>query len=336
MREKPLSICAIGGDGIGPEVVSEALRLLDATGITYILTSAEAGYGTYQDHGTPLPERTMQLCSQADAILFGAVTTPPNIPNYFSPIVRLRRELGLYANVRPFFSLPIESSRKGIDFVIVRENTEDLYSGQERETPEGAIAERVITRQACRNILKFAFELAQKQNRKTVTVVHKANVLRITDGLFLSIANEVAENYPNIEMNDILVDACAMQLIKKPEQFDVLVTTNMFGDILSDEAAALVGGLGIASSANIGVYKGLFEPIHGSAPKYEGSNKANPLATFYALCLLLENTGYGEVSGKIKQAILHCLESGKTTQDLGGNMRMSEFTDAVITSLKEK
>jgi len=330
---KPLSLCVIGGDGIGPEVVDQALRLLDATNLTYIKTTAEAGYAAYQKHGTPLPKRTIKLCREADATLFGAVTTPPNIDNYFSPIVRLRKELGLYANVRPFISLPIANSQPNIDFVIVRENTEDLYCGREHVTPEGAIAERVITIEASKNIIEYAFKLAQKQNRKIVTVVHKANVLRITDGLFLKIAQEVSQNYPKIELRDMLVDACAMQLIKNPSQFEIIVTTNMFGDILSDEAAALVGGLGTASSANIGNNASLFEPIHGSAPKYINTNKANPLATFYALCLLLEHTGYENTSQNIKQAILEALKAGETTKDLGGNLLMSEFTDAVINRL---
>lgn len=316
-----LNLCVIGGDGIGPEVVNESLRLLDATGLKYNKTIAEAGFGAYQKHGTPLPKKTIEVCRETDATLFGAVTTPPNIENYFSPIVRLRKELELFANVRPFKSLPIKNSEPNIDFIVVRENTEDLYGGRERKTEDGAIAERVITRKASKRILEHAFQLAEKQNRSSVTVVHKANVLRITDGLFLEIANEVSKKYPKIEMNEMLVDACAMQLIKNPSQFEVIVTTNMFGDILSDEAAALVGGLGTASSANVGRTTGLFEPIHGSAPKYQGKNRVNPLATFYALCLLLEHLGHQKTSEKIKQAILDALNAGETTKDLGGSLK---------------
>jgi isopropylmalate/isohomocitrate dehydrogenase-like protein len=330
---KSYTICTIGGDGIGPEVTEESIRLLTATGLPINFISAEAGFGAYQKYGISLPPDTIDKAQKSDAILFGAVTTPPNIANYFSPIVRLRKELNLYANVRPFKSLPLTSQKQGIDFVIVRENTEGLYSGKEHLTEDGAVAERVLTRVGCERIVTFAFELAQKQNRKKVTLVHKANVLRITDGMFLEIGRSVAKKYPAILMDDMLVDSCAMQLIKKTESFDVIVTTNMFGDILSDEAAALTGGLGVASSANMGNKCGLFEPVHGSAPKYAGKNSANPLASFLSVCLMLEFLGEVIVAKKIKSAIYTCLKNGKTTSDLGGTLNMSEFTNTVIQAL---
>lgn len=323
----------MGGDGIGPDVTIESIRLLQATGISFNFVQAEIGFEAYNKYGTPLPQKTIEICKKSDAILFGAITTPPNIKGYFSPIVRLRKNLDLYANVRPFKSLPIPNQKPGIDFIIVRENTEDLYAGQERLTKEGAIAERVITKKGCEKIIKFAFELAKKQNRKKVTVVHKANILRITDGLFLDIAKKISQRYPQIIMEEMLVDSCAMQLIKKTEAFDVIVTTNMFGDILSDEAAGLTGGLGVAASGNMGNNQGLFEPVHGSAPKYAGRNIANPMASFLSSAMMLEFLGEDKMAQKIRRSIKKTIELGLTTKDLGGKLKSSEFTDKVINNL---
>ena len=331
--KKKYQICYMGGDGIGPDVTIESIRLLQATGISFNFVQAEIGFEAYNKYGTPLPEKTIEICKKSDAILFGAITTPPNIKGYFSPIVRLRKNLDLYANVRPFKSLPIPNQKPGIDFIIVRENTEDLYAGQERLTKEGAIAERVITKKGCEKIIKFAFELAKKQNRKKVTVVHKANILRITDGLFLDIAKKISQRYPQIIMEEMLVDSCAMQLIKKTEAFDVIVTTNMFGDILSDEAAGLTGGLGVAASGNMGNNQGLFEPVHGSAPKYAGRNIANPMASFLSSAMMLEFLGEDKMAQKIRISIKKTIELGLTTKDLGGKLKSSEFTDKVINNL---
>jgi len=331
--KKKYQICYMGGDGIGPDVTIESIRLLQATGISFNFVQAEIGFEAYNKYGTPLPQKTIEICKKSDAILFGAITTPPNIKGYFSPIVRLRKNLDLYANVRPFKSLPIPNQKPGIDFIIVRENTEDLYAGQERLTKEGAIAERVITKKGCEKIIKFAFELAKKQNRKKVTVVHKANILRITDGLFLDIAKKISQRYPQIIMEEMLVDSCAMQLIKKTEAFDVIVTTNMFGDILSDEAAGLTGGLGVAASGNMGNNQGLFEPVHGSAPKYAGRNIANPMASFLSSAMMLEFLGEDKMAQKIRISIKKTIELGLTTKDLGGKLKSSEFTDKVINNL---
>jgi len=331
--KKKYQICYMGGDGIGPDVTIESIRLLQATGISFNFVQAEIGFEAYNKYGTPLPQKTIEICKKSDAILFGAITTPPNIKGYFSPIVRLRKNLDLYANVRPFKSLPIPNQKPGIDFIIVRENTEDLYAGQERLTKEGAIAERVITKKGCEKIIKFAFELAKKQNRKKVTVVHKANILRITDGLFLDIAKKISQRYPQIIMEEMLVDSCAMQLIKKTEAFDVIVTTNMFGDILSDEAAGLTGGLGVAASGNMGNNQGLFEPVHGSAPKYAGRNIANPMASFLSSAMMLEFLGEDKMAQKIRRSIKKTIELGLTTKDLGGKLKSSEFTDKVINNL---
>lgn len=334
MAKKKHTICVIGGDGIGPEVVNETIRLLLTCGINFSFVEAAAGYGAYEIYGTPLPPKTVSLCKKSDAILFGAVTTPPNIPNYFSPIVRLRKMLGLYANVRPITSLPIKGIRPGINMIIVRENTEDLYVGQERITKEGAIGQRVITRKASKRIVEFAFELARKKNFKKVTLVHKANVMRLTDGLFLQIGQEISKKYEDIVFEEMLVDACAMRLVTKPDNFEIIVTTNMFGDILSDEACALVGGLGIASSANVSGSLGLFEPVHGSAPKYKGMNRANPMACFFAACLMLDFLNEKKTGDMIRQAILTTLKQGIKTVDLGGRATMTQFTDKVIKIMK--
>jgi len=332
-------ICYMGGDGIGPEVTTQSIKLLEATGIGFDFIKAEIGFDAYKKCGTPLPKKTIEICKKSDAILFGAITTPPNIKGYFSPIVRLRKILDLYANVRPFKSLPIPDQKQGIDFIIVRENTEDLYVGQERLTKEGAIAERVITKKACQKIVKFAFELAITRLRQgyggqgKVTVVHKANILRITEGLFLDIAKEISRSYPEIIMEDMLVDSCAMQLIKKTENFDVIVTTNMFGDILSDEAAGLTSGLGVAASANIGDRLGLFEPVHGSAPKYAGKNIANPTASFLSVAMMLDFLTEDKTAKKIRQSVIKTIKLGLTTKDLGGKLKSSEFTNKVIENL---
>lgn len=331
---KKHTVCVIPGDGIGPDVIAESLRLLDVLSLPITYTHADAGFKTYQTTGSSLPQETIDLASKANAILFGAVTTPPNINGYISPIVALRKKLQLYANVRPFEPLPNIETEKKLNIILVRENTEDLYTGKEDETEEGVTAYRVITQKASERIIRFAFALAIKQERKKVTIIHKANVLRKSDGLFLKIGNAIASEFPTTECTDMLVDSCAMQLIKNPQQFDVLVTTNMFGDILSDEIAGLSGGLGIAPSANIGDTQGLFEPVHGSAPKYAGKNVANPLAAFLSVSLMLDFLHEHVASVLIKQAIYKTLESRIKTHDIGGQATMSEFTNIVINHLK--
>src|SRR5690242_12657267 len=281
-------ICLLPGDGIGPEVIANARTLLEALPLEWNFVECGIGFGEYERSGSPLPDSTVEQIRQADATLFGAVTTPPNIPNYFSPVVRMRQSLELYANLRPCRSIPHASSRSNIDMVIVRENTEGLYSGIERVEDDGnrAITERVITRKGSERIIRKAFELAKQTNRKSVHVVHKANVLRQTCGLFRAVALEIAKEYPEITTYEMLVDTCAMELVRAPEQFEVIVTTNLFGDILSDEACMFVGGLGVAASGNIGVKAAVFEPVHGSAPTIVGTGKANPIATFLATAMM--------------------------------------------------
>lgn len=331
MQNKHYKVCTIGGDGVGPELIFETLRLLKSTNINFDFCKQNAGYESFKKNGTPLPKETIQTCKRSDAVLFGAVTTPPNINNYKSPIIQLRKELDLYANVRPIFSLPVKGLRQDIDLVIVRENTEGLYVGQEEKVAGGYIARRLITKKGSEKIIRFAFDLAKRQKRRTVIAVHKANVLRKTDGLFLKTAQEVAKNYDNVDLEDMLVDATAMRLIKEPDRFDVIVTTNMFGDILSDEAAMLVGGLGVVASGNVGKDHALFEPVHGSAPKYAGKNSANPTACFLASCMMLEFLGEKRIAKKIRDAIVKTIELGCMTQDLGGNATTTKVTDEVIS-----
>ena len=328
-------ICLLIGDGIGPEMVERAEQVLKAMPIDLEFTRAEIGFSAYQQHGTPLPPATLEAIRASDAALLGAVTTPPNIPGYFSPVVRMRQELELYANVRPIHSIRHPSSRPGIDLVIVRENTEGLYAGIERVEEDGnrAITERVITRLGSERILRKAFELAVQQGRKKVHVVHKANVLRQTCGLFRQVALEVAEEYPSILMQEMLVDACAMELVRAPEQFEVIVTTNLFGDILSDEACMFVGGLGVAASGNIGLQASVFEPVHGSAPALAGKGVANPTATFMAAAMLLEHIGEPTHAAQLRSAVEASIAAGQTTADLGGSLSTRDFTQIVIRQL---
>jgi homoisocitrate dehydrogenase len=325
-------IALLPGDGIGPEVIASARNVLTSLPLQWDFVECGIGYGEYQRSGSPLPDSTLEQIRKADAALFGAVTTPPNIPNYFSPVVRMRQSLDLYANLRPSRSIPHQSSRPGIDLLIVRENTEGLYSGIERTEDDGnrAITERVITRKGSERVIRKAFELAQQTGRKKVHVIHKANVLRQTCGLFRSVAFEVAKEYPDITMQDMLVDTCAMELVRAPEQFEVIVTTNLFGDILSDEACMFVGGLGVAASGNIGMDSAVFESVHGSAPTLVGTGKANPIATILASAMMLDYLGEKELAVRLRSAVETCIAEGQVTPDLGGKLSTTEVAKAVI------
>jgi homoisocitrate dehydrogenase len=324
-------ICLLPGDGIGPEVIASARDVLNALPIQWDFVNCGIGFGEYQRSGSPLPDSTLNEIRHADATLFGAVTTPPNIPNYFSPVVRMRQALELYANLRPCKSIPHESSKPNIDIVIVRENTEGLYSGIERLEDDGnrAITERVITRKGSERILRKAFDIARQRERKIVHVVHKANVLRQTCGLFRSVAFEIAKEYPDITIHEMLVDTCAMEIVRAPEQFDVIVTTNLFGDILSDEACMFVGGLGVASSGNIGTKAAIFEPVHGSAPPLVGTGKANPIATFLATAMMLDYLHETESAERLRKAVNDCIANHESTPDLGGSLTTSQVTERV-------
>lgn len=326
-------ICLIEGDGIGREVIPAGRRLLQATGLDWEFVQAEAGWDCFRKHGTALPEATAEAVAGAQATLFGAVSSPSEpTPGYRSPIVALRRRFGLFANLRPIRSLPVSASRQGIDLLIVRENTEGLYSDRERTEGDTAIAERVITRAASERIARAAFELARRRRRR-VTVVHKANILRKTCGLFRRAALEVAQDFPDVQVADELVDACAMRLVSNPERYDVIVTTNLFGDILSDVAAALVGGLGVAPSGNLGGHIGIFEPVHGSAPDIAGRGIANPTATFLAAAMMLDFLGECDAAASIREAVDETLRGAELTPDLGGCATTESFTLAVIQNL---
>ncbi|MHB1294881.1 MAG: isocitrate/isopropylmalate dehydrogenase family protein [Anaerolineae bacterium] len=326
-------ICLIEGDGIGHEVVPAGRRLLEAIGLPCTFIQGEAGWGAFQAHGTALPEETLRAVQEADATLFGAVSSPLKpVEGYKSPIVALRRALGLYANLRPVLSQPVPSSRAGIDMLIVRENTEGLYAGRERSDGQEAITERVITRAASERIVRLAARLAASR-RKRLTIVHKANVLRATCGLFREAAFAVAAEFPEVQAEELLVDTIAMRLITEPERFDVIVTTNLFGDILSDEASALVGGLGLAPSGNVGEQAGLFEPVHGSAPDIAGTGTANPTATFLAVAMLLDHLGQGALACRVRSAIDGVLRAGVLTPDLGGHATTEDVTQAVLESI---
>lgn len=327
------NIAVIPGPGIGGEVVPEAVRLLESTDLTFDCRYFEIGFEVWKKTGTPVPDDVLAGVRETQACLFGATTTPVGVPGYKSAIIMLRRSLGLYANVRPAKSYSTHKGMKDIDLVIVRENTEGMYSGWEFRLPESAYTMRVITRKATERITRFAFELAMKR-RKKVTVVTKANVLRVSDGLFLEVARKVAEDYPDVEVEEAFVDVTAMRLVLKPTIFDVIVTSNLFGDILSDESAGLVGGLGLAPSANIGTNYALFEPVHGSAPRLAGKNIANPMAAIMASKMMLDYLGENRWAERIENAIISVLEEGKfLTPDLGGSSSTKQVTDAIIDAL---
>ena len=331
LASAPVRLARIGGDGIGPEVVDAAVRVVDAVcGDRIEWLEAEMGWRTFERTGRALPEATVAILEDCDGALFGAVSSPSHaVDGYRSPIVELRRRLDLYANVRPL--------RGGaVDSVVVRENTEGLYAGRERWEREGevAIAERVISRRATERIVRFACELAlsraaQRGNSARLTVVHKANVLRLSDGLFRETALDVVAGFPEIEVEEQLVDSMVYRLILEPERYDVIVAPNLYGDILSDAGAALVGGLGIVGSANCGERFCLAEPVHGSAPDIAGRGVANPIAAVSAAALLLERVGLGDEAACAHALVAAHRETGPRTPDRDGNTT----TDDVVKDL---
>ncbi|MEJ5312902.1 MAG: isocitrate/isopropylmalate dehydrogenase family protein [Anaerolinea sp.] len=332
---KTYRIALLGGDGIGPEVIRAARRVLEVLPIGWEWLEGEIGWQAYQQWGDPLPAETLNTIRRADAALFGAVTTPPDVPNYRSPVLRLRQELDLFANLRPCRSIPHPISRPDVDLLVVRENTEDLYVGRERVEEDGemAVAEMVITRRASARIMRIACEQARQRNLRRVTVVHKANVLRQTSGLFRRVALEVGRAYPDLQVDEMLVDTCAMELIRAPQSFGVIVTTNLFGDILSDEASMLVGGLGVACSANMGEQTAVFEPVHGSAPVLAGKDQANPLAAIGSAAMMLEYLGEGMLARRLEKAINRVIAARQVTPDLGGTLGTQAVAEAVIQQL---
>lgn len=324
-------IAVIPGDGIGKEVMEATINVLDALNLDFEYTYGDAGDECLEKTGTALPKETLDLIKNSDACLFGAAgETAADV------IVKIRQEMKMFANLRPVKSYPNTNSLfKDVDFMIVRENTEGMYiADEEKETEEGAIARRIITRKAEERIIRYAFEYAKANNRKKVTAVHKANVLKKTDGLFKKIFYEVAEEYPDIESEDFYVDATAMYLITNPQSFEVIVTTNLFGDILSDEGAGLVGSLGLIPSANIGEEGALFEPVHGSAPDIAGEKKANPTAMLLSAVMMLRHLNLTDEADKLDAAILKVLDEGEyLTGDLGGSSNTFEMAEAIKNNL---
>ncbi len=336
-------VTLIPGDGTGPELAAAAQRVIDATGVAIEWEVQEAGVDCMDKHGTPLPAGVLDSIRANKVALKGPITTPIGT-GFRSVNVAIRKALDLYANVRPARHLPgVPSPYAGVDLVLFRENTEGLYAGIEHDVIPGVAAEaiRIITRRASERIVRYAFEYARKNGRKLVTAVHKGNILKITDGLFLSVAREVAAGYPDIAFNDRIIDNMCMQLVQRPYEYDVIVTTNMFGDILSDLCSGLVGGLGVAPGANIGDNMAVFEPIHGSAPKYAGKNKVNPTAIILSGALMLHYLGEDAAGAKVESAVAKVIAEGKsvtydlkTRRDDPTAVGTSQMADAIIAAMK--
>ncbi|HHQ4514293.1 isocitrate dehydrogenase [Aeromonas veronii] len=330
-------ITVIPGDGIGPSIIESAIQILTHAGCDFEYEYADAGLVALEKHGELLPQATLDLIEKNKVSLKGPLTTP--VGGGFTSInVSLRKKFNLYANVRPVISFKGTRSRyDNIDIITVRENTEGMYSGagQKRsDDNKSAEAMSIITREGAERIVKFAFELARQEERKKVTIIHKANILKSTSGLFLEVARDIASHYPDIQSEEMIVDAACMNLVMYPERFDVMVTTNLFGDILSDLCAGLVGGLGMAPGANIGDGAAIFEAVHGSAPDIAGKNIANPTSVILASIQMLEYLGMQDKAERIREAVRATIESGdRVTRDLGGTASTSEFTQAIIDRL---
>jgi isocitrate dehydrogenase (NAD+) len=340
LKEKLMAkrtITVIKGDGIGPSIIDSALEILKAAGCDFDYEFVDAGLAALEKTGELLPQDTIDTIAKNKITLKGPLTTPVG-EGFTSINVTLRKQFGLYANVRPVKSFVGTKARyDDIDIITIRENTQGMYSGAGQIVSEDgneAEAKSVITREGAEKIVTFAYELAVREGRKKVTAVHKANILKSTSGLFLKVAREVAERYPQIESTEMIVDATCMKLVMTPEEFDVIVTTNLFGDILSDLCAGLVGGLGMAPGANIGEDAAIFEAVHGSAPDIAGKNLANPTSVILASIQMLEHLDMGDTAERIRSAVADVIKSGdRTTRDLGGSHGTTDFTQAVIDRL---
>lgn len=328
------TITLINGDGIGPEISDSVVRIIKASGLEIDWDIQTAGADVIEAEGTPLPQRVLDSVKQNKIALKAPVTTPIG-KGFRSVNVQLRKELDLYANLRPCKNLPgVKTRFDNVDLVVVRENTEDLYAGIEEQIDENtAHSIKIITRKASERICKFAFDYAVKNNRNEVCVVTKANIMKLSDGLFLDSFRNVAKNYTQIKNREILVDNLCMQLVQDPSRFDVLVLPNLYGDIVSDLTAGLIGGLGVAQGANIGLDCAVFEPVHGSAPDIKGQNKANPTALLMSAVQMLKYIGENIYAEKIEKALFKTLADGFRTEDLGGNLSTSYFTDKIISNL---
>jgi isocitrate dehydrogenase (NAD+) len=328
------TITLINGDGIGPEIADSVVKIIAASGLEIDWDIQTAGADVIETEGTPLPERVLASVKKNKVALKAPVTTPIG-KGFRSVNVQLRKALDLYANLRPCKNLPgVETRFNDVDLVIVRENTEDLYAGVEEQIDENtAHSIKIITRQASERICRFAFDYAVKNGRKEVCAVSKANIMKLSDGLFLDAYRTVAKEYPQIAQREILVDNLCMQLVQDPTRFDVLVLPNLYGDIVSDLTAGLIGGLGVAQGANIGKDCAVFEPVHGSAPDIKGQNKANPTALLLSAIEMLKYIGENNYAEKIEKALFKTLSEGSKTADLGGTLSTTEFTDKIIKNL---
>ena len=328
----------IAGDGIGPEVVSAAVRVLEATGVVIEWESQMAGAMAIATEGSPLPQKTLDSIRKNGLALKGPTTTPIG-SGHASINVALRKGLDLYANVRPIKTLPgVKSRYDNVDLVIIRENTEDLYSGLEHVVVPGVVESiKVITEKASTRIAKFAFNYARAHGRKRITAVHKANIMKLSDGLFLDCCAKVAADHPDIKYDDIIVDNCCMQLVLDPTRFDMLLLENLYGDIVSDLCAGLVGGLGLAPGANIGEKGATFEAVHGSAPDIAGKNIANPIALILSAALLLDYIDEKAAGDRVRHAVTAVLKEGRhMPKDLGGSASTSEVAEAIATRVSKK
>lgn len=337
-------VTLIPGDGTGPELIAAARRVLEATGVPFEWDIQEAGVDVMEQYGTPLPEHVLDSLRANRVGLKGPITTPVG-SGFRSVNVAIRLELDLYANLRPARYIPgVQSRFQDVDIVVVRENTEGLYRGIEHDVIPDEAAEtiRIITRRATERIVRFAFEYARANGRRKVTAVHKANILKATDGLFLKVARQVAERYPDIAFDDRIIDNMCMQLVQHPEEYDVLVAPNLYGDILSDLCSGLVGGLGLAPGANLGEGIAVFEPVHGSAPKYAGQNRVNPTATILSGVLMLRYLGENDAAERIEGAVRRVIGEGKyVTADLKPTREdptavgTQEMADAIIRAMEK-
>lgn len=329
------TITMINGDGIGPEISESVMRIISASGLNINWDIQTAGEDVIKQEGTPLPQRVIDSIKKNKVALKAPVTTPIG-KGFRSVNVQLRKSLDLYANLRPCKNLPSVKTRyDNVDIVVVRENTEDLYAGIEKQVDEDtAESIKIITRKASERICKFAFDYAVKNNRNEVCVVTKANIMKLSDGLFLECYRKIAQDYPQIKQREILVDNLCMQLVQDPTKFDVLVLPNLYGDIVSDLTAGLIGGLGVAQGANIGVDCAVFEPVHGSAPDIKGQNKANPTALLLSAIEMLKYINEFSYAEKIEKALFETLNAGICTDDLGGSYSTTSFTDEIIKRLK--
>ena len=338
-KNRKWRVGVIKGDGVGPDVVDAALLVLDAAkkkfGLDIEYVPTQAGLNCVDKYGTNLPKETLETLKDTDCVLKGPTTTPEGAASFPSANVGIRKYFDLYADVRPNKTLPnVPSIKPNVDMVIVRENTEGMYSGLDfRINQETTIGLRVITRTACERIVKYAFELAEKR-KKHVTLVHKGNVLKVSDGMFKDIFYSEAKKHPDVKADDAHVDAITQWFIKQPEFYDVLVTENLFGDIISDEAAMVVGGIGTGASANIGEKYAMFEPIHGSVPKYTGMDKVNPIGTIMSVKMMLDWMGHSEAAESVEKAVHSVLQEGKIlTYDLGGTAKCSEVGREVASKI---